>query len=404
MNVFISYAREDAEQVRLIYLLLQLAGYRPWMDTEDLLPGRDWKMTIEQEIERADFVILCMSTNSIDKAGYVQAEMRQAIEAAKRMPRNQIFLLPVQLDKCETPWDLRDINYVPLDEPGGLGKLFNAIEVGRKERGLLSDVEKSTLGLLGWVARLGQTIVLQNGGLEFEFEGVLIRCYFDPYADRMRFVAGPLGQSKVGKKLSQQLLRANYGSTFDGKWGTENGEVFAAFLHPLSSLTELQCLRGLECCAGMMSSDRSDCGVAKPTAYSHQRLSKKPLGTTIDDVLGWLAELGPVESSPFVHDFQYKGRQMRLTSRVDDNSLAIESLIDAEVNDESLSQMLDANFHRVLDARYGLTENHPVAGFHHSLSELSCDLTLSGIEHVFQAAESYGSGFSSGPWEFRGMS
>ena len=38
--VFISYARENAESAWLIYRSLKDAGYTPWMDEFDLLPGQ----------------------------------------------------------------------------------------------------------------------------------------------------------------------------------------------------------------------------------------------------------------------------------------------------------------------------------------------------------------------------
>jgi hypothetical protein len=46
MKVFISYARKDKEVARSLYNDLKNAGVQAWLDTEDLLPGQNWKREI----------------------------------------------------------------------------------------------------------------------------------------------------------------------------------------------------------------------------------------------------------------------------------------------------------------------------------------------------------------------
>ena len=38
-QIFLSYAREDAERVENLYQKLSDAGFKPWMDKKDILGG-----------------------------------------------------------------------------------------------------------------------------------------------------------------------------------------------------------------------------------------------------------------------------------------------------------------------------------------------------------------------------
>lgn len=60
-------------------------------------------MVIEQEIARARLLILCLSKTSVDKTGFVQKEMRLALQQAELRPASQVYIIPVSLDTCVVP-------------------------------------------------------------------------------------------------------------------------------------------------------------------------------------------------------------------------------------------------------------------------------------------------------------
>ena len=73
------HASQDKPIVRELYQKLFAEGWiDPWLDEEQLLPGQDWDMEIEKAVETADAVIVCLSSNSLSKEGYVQKEVRKA--------------------------------------------------------------------------------------------------------------------------------------------------------------------------------------------------------------------------------------------------------------------------------------------------------------------------------------
>ncbi len=54
-QVFICYAREDMATAKRLYQDLQRAGITPWMDTENLQPGQQWKEMIGYELRRSAY-------------------------------------------------------------------------------------------------------------------------------------------------------------------------------------------------------------------------------------------------------------------------------------------------------------------------------------------------------------
>ena len=130
-RVFLAYAREDAETTGRLYDALEAAGFNPWMDTRKLLPGQNWPRAIEGAIENSDFFVACFSGASVNKRGGFQAEIRYALDCARRMPLDQIFLVPVRLNACRVPWSIqREFQYVDLfpDWRGGILRLATTLQ------------------------------------------------------------------------------------------------------------------------------------------------------------------------------------------------------------------------------------------------------------------------------------
>ncbi len=102
-RIFLAYVKEDLPAIRRLFDDLKLAGYRPWLDRENLLPGQNWPRSIERAIEVADFVIPCFSKQSVLKRGGFQAELRFAMDCASKLPLDDVFLIPLRLDNCTVP-------------------------------------------------------------------------------------------------------------------------------------------------------------------------------------------------------------------------------------------------------------------------------------------------------------
>ena len=129
-RVFIAYAREDMETAGALYGELTEAGFSAWMDTKNLLPGQDWPRAIENAIETSDFFIACFSHNSAGKRGGFQAEIRYALDCARRIPLDDIFIVPLRLDECAVPRAIRgSLQYFDLfpDRRRGVRRLIGVL-------------------------------------------------------------------------------------------------------------------------------------------------------------------------------------------------------------------------------------------------------------------------------------
>lgn len=114
-KVFVSYAREDAEIADQLYRSLRMAGINAWMDKHDLLPGQDWDLAIKQEMKSSSHFVCLLSTASVTKKGYVQREIRQALDIAEGFPPGEIWIIPVRINNCEPLHPaLRKLHYVDL--------------------------------------------------------------------------------------------------------------------------------------------------------------------------------------------------------------------------------------------------------------------------------------------------
>ncbi len=130
-RIFIAYAREDGAAALRLYKSLEARGHAPWIDRRKLLPGQNWPRRIEDAIASSDFFIPCFSTRSVRKRGGFQAEIRYALDCARRMPLDDVFLIPVRLDECHVPDRIeKETQFVDLfpDWHAGLERILEIVE------------------------------------------------------------------------------------------------------------------------------------------------------------------------------------------------------------------------------------------------------------------------------------
>lgn len=141
-RIFIAYVSEDIVTARRLYRDLKKAGYQPWLDKESLLPGQNWPRSIDRAIEVSDFFIPCFSTHSVLKRGVFQSELRFAMDCAAELPLDDVFLIPVRLERCEVPDRIqRQLQHVDLfpDWAEGIAQIKQTVdrELSRRRRNRL---------------------------------------------------------------------------------------------------------------------------------------------------------------------------------------------------------------------------------------------------------------------------
>jgi len=101
MQVFINYVEEDREIALKLYNDLKNKDITAWINTVNLLGGQNWRNTINHAIKESSYFIALLSSNSISKKGYIQKELKIALEILELYPENEIFLIPIRLDNCQ---------------------------------------------------------------------------------------------------------------------------------------------------------------------------------------------------------------------------------------------------------------------------------------------------------------
>src|SRR5262245_44845946 len=110
-TIFISYARPDQETALELYEWLTKRGYSVWIDARKLKPGQNWDHEIRRALDASSFVLIILSKNSKDKRGYVQREIKIALDKLYEKLVDDIFLIPVLLDgMAEIPDQVKKSN------------------------------------------------------------------------------------------------------------------------------------------------------------------------------------------------------------------------------------------------------------------------------------------------------
>ncbi|MFI9828206.1 toll/interleukin-1 receptor domain-containing protein [Streptomyces sp. NPDC051913] len=131
LKIFLCHSSGDKEDVRRLRRQLLSAGFQPWLDEEDILPGQDWDREIRRAIRASDLVLVCLSRASVTKTGYVQKEIGLVLDFADHQPEGTIYVIPARLEDCEVPERLQRWHRVDLFTEDGFGRLLRSLALVR---------------------------------------------------------------------------------------------------------------------------------------------------------------------------------------------------------------------------------------------------------------------------------
>jgi hypothetical protein len=213
-TAFISYARQDLDAARRLASDLRNAGMDIWIDVERIRPGERWRTAVSTAIESCRYFIPVLSSHSVSHRGYVQAELREALELLRQVPESETFVIPVRIDNAQiVNRELKELSWVDLfpDWKDGVAKLVAGLGAGSAEP-VSSTIAAMDPGLLtvslylGW--QLGRYEFIQGNELpaaqalepelRAEIEGLLER-----RGDRTSLAGLPAQQA-----IRQTLVRA----------------------------------------------------------------------------------------------------------------------------------------------------------------------------------------------------
>lgn len=158
-SIFLAHASGDKPRVRDLFHALKDHGLEPWLDEEMLTGGAEWDKEIRHAISRSRFFLACLSRESVKKQGYVQRELRLALQALEEKPPNITFLIPGLLEDVELPdisvgtVSLKHYQYVRLYDQDVFDRLVadlkSELKITPETEALRARQELNTLGTIG---------------------------------------------------------------------------------------------------------------------------------------------------------------------------------------------------------------------------------------------------------------
>src|SRR5574341_705686 len=168
MRIFLSYASQDQEAAKSIYLALRDQGHQVFFDRADLPAGEEYHNRIRQIFQNSHLFIFLISPNAIDSGSYTLTELAIAEKSATK-------LLPVLLHKTavdQLPASIKAVTFLETDGslPGAVAAEVHRIRRDSWRRKLKHLVSASALlgviiGLVFyWMNARGKTELIGKDG------------------------------------------------------------------------------------------------------------------------------------------------------------------------------------------------------------------------------------------------
>jgi len=112
-------------------------GFNTWIDCKNLLPGQDFDFEITRALDKSSIVIAFVSNNSFNRRGYLQRELKRALDKMKEHLVDDIYLIPVLLDTdVEVPHELKHLHFIVANESDFRTKLGDSLKYQMGRLGL----------------------------------------------------------------------------------------------------------------------------------------------------------------------------------------------------------------------------------------------------------------------------
>ena len=92
--------------------------------------------------------------------------------------------------------------------------------------------------LLGIVATIDEDMQFTGNGATFTIDETVVTLVFDINADRMRLFSQIGASDGLSGPQLRRLMQANFDTALDARYAIAQGQLWATFIHPLTSLTQ----------------------------------------------------------------------------------------------------------------------------------------------------------------------
>ena len=111
MRIFLSYAWQDREQAKSVYLALRDQGHRVFFDRADLPAGDEYHNRIREAIENSHLFIFLVSPLALDAGSYTLTEL----DVAEKSRRKLLPVVLAETDFANLPATLKAVTVLRTD-------------------------------------------------------------------------------------------------------------------------------------------------------------------------------------------------------------------------------------------------------------------------------------------------
>lgn len=140
LRIFLCHVKDDRQAVEALYNKLSVAGFKPWMEERDILPGEKPEVFIPKAIRESHLFLACLSAKTVNARGEFRRQINWALDVWQGKIEDDIYLIPVRLEPCELPDNLAGFYPLDLFQDDGWERLLKA---SQRTKETLSEVSPS---------------------------------------------------------------------------------------------------------------------------------------------------------------------------------------------------------------------------------------------------------------------
>ncbi len=95
------------------------------------------------------------------------------------------------------------------------------------------------------IVDIGTDVVISGNIVQFSYDDVRLICISDSAADRMRIISPIVDLVEIGSDQMLLAFAANFHTVLDVRYALSDGVIYAAYIHPLSPLTNAEVLSAI---------------------------------------------------------------------------------------------------------------------------------------------------------------
>jgi TIR domain/Protein of unknown function (DUF3298) len=168
--IFVSYAKPDGDRVLPFFDHLTSQGLNLWIDVRCLKPGQNWDFEIRKALNKASLILIFISNNSYERRGYLQRELRLALDKRNEKLIDDIYVIPVLLDDdAPVPEQIQSLHFTRASNSNCNAEIEDAIRHQLTRLGEQIE-ETQTKSRVRWTSLIYREAWNGAPGYEAEFE------------------------------------------------------------------------------------------------------------------------------------------------------------------------------------------------------------------------------------------